>query len=118
MEAPKTLIEAIKLFSDYENCRQFMIMVRWADGVISCPQCQSEKVTQRIRLAMQDGFDGGRLKGQGEVDETCIGGKARNMHTAKRKKAISGRGATGKTVVMGMLERGGKVKAHVVAERE
>lgn len=45
MEAPKTLIEAIKLFSDYENCRQFMIMVRWADGVVRCPQCQSDKVT-------------------------------------------------------------------------
>ncbi len=189
MEAPKTLIEAIKLFSEYENCRQFMILVRWADGVVRCPQCQSDKVTylanakaykcrtnhlkqkftlktgtvmedspigldkwlpafwllsnskngisshelarslgvtqksawfmlQRVRLAMQDGFDGGKLKGQVEVDETFIGGKARNMHIAKRKKAITGRGATGKTVVMGMLERGGKVKAHVIAERD
>ncbi len=189
MEVPKTLIEAIKLFSEYENCREFMIRVRWTDGVVRCPQCQSNKVTylanakvykcrtnhpkqkfslkagtvledspigldkwlpafwllsnskngissyelsrslgitqksawfmlQRIRLAMQDGFDGGKLKGQVEVDETFIGGKARNMHLAKRKKAITGRGATGKTVVMGILERGGKVKAHVIAERD
>ena len=67
---------------------------------------------QRIRLAMQDTFDGGKLKGEVEVNETFIGGKARNMHLAKRKKAIQGRGATGKTIVMGMLERGGKVKAY------
>lgn len=57
-------------------------------------------------------------KSQAEVDETFIGGKARNMHLAKRKKAITGRGPTGKTVVMGMLERGGKVRAHVIAERD
>ena len=72
----------------------------------------------RIRLAMQDTFDGGKLKGEVEVDETFIGGKARNMHLAKRKRVIQGRGATGKTVVMGMLERGGKVKATVIAERD
>lgn len=189
MEVPKTLIEAIKTFSDYENCRQFMVFVRWADGIVRCPNCGSDKVTylekarvykcrtvhpkqkfslktgtvfedspiglekwlpaswmlsnmkngvssyelgrslgvtqktawfmlQRIRLAMQDSFDGGMLKGEVEVDETFIGGKARNMHLAKRKKTITGRGATGKMVVMGMLERGGKVKATVIAERD
>lgn len=73
---------------------------------------------QRLRLAAQDSFDGGKLSGTVEVDETFIGGKARNMHLAKRKRVIQGRGATGKTVVMGMLERGGKVKAHVIAERD
>jgi transposase-like protein len=189
MQAPKTLLEAIKLFSDAENCRQFMIAVRFTDGVVRCPHCGSDKVVymeksklyncrtnhpkrkfslkvgtvledspiglekwlpafwllsnskngissyelsrslgvtqksawfmlQRIRLAMQEGFDGGKLKGQVEVDETFIGGKARNMHIAKRRKTITGRGATGKTVVMGMLERGGKIKAHVIAERD
>jgi transposase-like protein len=73
---------------------------------------------QRLRLATQDTFDGGKLDGVVEVDETFIGGKARNMHTAKRKKVIQGRGATGKTVVMGMLERGGKVRAHVIEGRD
>src|SRR5258708_1869238 len=34
---------------------------------------------QRIRLALQ-GEDGGKLGGDVEVDETFIGGKARNMH--------------------------------------
>lgn len=45
MESPKTLIEAVQYFSDAENCRQFMIAVRWADGIVRCPICQSEKVT-------------------------------------------------------------------------
>jgi transposase-like protein len=65
----------------------------------------------RLRYALQP-KDGGKVGTDGgviEVDESFIGGKARNMHTAKRKVAIQGRGATGKTVVMGMLERGGIV---------
>ncbi len=38
---------------------------------------------QRIRLAMQDeNGGGGKLGGDVEVDETYIGGKARNMHAA------------------------------------
>ena len=45
---------------------------------------------QRIRLAMQDEDDGGgKLSGDVEVDETYIGGKARNMHDAKRKALMS-----------------------------
>ena len=45
MDAIKTLREAIIHFSDPENCRRFMIEVRWLDGVVRCPSCQSEKVT-------------------------------------------------------------------------
>jgi len=73
----------------------------------------------RIRYALRP-KDGGKLGTEGgviEVDESFIGGNALNMHTAKRKVAIQGRGATGKTVVMGMVERGGKVKTVVVADR-
>jgi Transposase zinc-ribbon domain len=44
MDSPKTLIEAIKLFSEPKNCRQFMIGVRWLDGVARCPTCGSDKV--------------------------------------------------------------------------
>jgi transposase-like protein len=44
METPKTLLEALNYFSEYENCRQFMISVRWADGVVRCPRCGSENV--------------------------------------------------------------------------
>jgi transposase-like protein len=43
--SPKTLQEAILYFADYENCRRFMIELRWADGKVRCPQCGSDKVT-------------------------------------------------------------------------
>lgn len=67
----------------------------------------------RIRLAMQTGtFE--KLDGQVEADETFIGGKARNMHKSKREEKISGRGASGKVAVLGLLERHGKVRTKVV----
>ncbi len=71
----------------------------------------------RIRLAMQTGsFQ--KVAGQVEVDETYIGGKSRNMHAAKRKAKIDGRGHAGinsdKVAVMGILERGGRVTTKVV----
>lgn len=72
----------------------------------------------RIRLAMQTGtFE--KMSGQVEVDETYIGGLARNMHRDKRGK-LGGTGGSGKTAVMGLLERNGKVRAKVIndAKRE
>ena len=52
MKGPQTLQQAIQFFSEYENCRQFMIAVRWADGKVRCPNCGSEKVTylEKARL--------------------------------------------------------------------
>ncbi len=44
MDSPKTLLEAINFFSEYENCRQFMVAIRWEDGVVRCPTCGSDKV--------------------------------------------------------------------------
>jgi transposase-like protein len=78
---------------------------------------------QRGRLAMQDELRGGGLLGDVEVDETFIGGKSRNMHKSKKIRlnaANDGRGLTGgvgKTVVMGMLERDGKVVTSVLPDR-
>src|SRR5213075_3204254 len=69
----------------------------------------------RVRLAMQDGD--GMLSGEVEVDETFIGGKARNMHAKERKRKIHGTGGTDKAMVLGMVERGGKVRANVVDTR-
>ncbi len=69
----------------------------------------------RIRLAMHTGtFE--KLKGEVEADETFIGGRARNMHETKRAARIHGRGAVGKSVVMGLLERRGKVRTKVVKD--
>ena len=47
-----------------------------------------------------------------EVDETYVGGKDKYRHASKR----GGRGATGKAVVMGMVERKEKVIAKVVPD--
>jgi hypothetical protein len=58
----------------------------------------------RIRLGLQDG-NGGMLGGEVEVDETFIGGKARNMHKSKREAKITGRGPEGKEIVFGMVAR-------------
>jgi transposase-like protein len=44
MNVPKTLQQAIQYFSNFENCRNFMISVRWPDGKVLCPRCGSEKV--------------------------------------------------------------------------
>jgi transposase-like protein len=43
-DAPKTLQQAIQHFSSFENCREFMISIRWLDGKVRCPICGSEKV--------------------------------------------------------------------------
>ena len=66
----------------------------------------------RIRLGVQRGSFDKKLSGEVEADETFIGGKARFMHKGKRK--IKGRGAVGKAVVMGVLERHGEVRTFVV----
>jgi transposase-like protein len=74
---------------------------------------------QRGRLALQQ-EDGGKLGGEVEVDETFIGGKARNMHKSVRARKITGTGTGGKdkVVVMGILERGGEVRAMIVDARK
>ena len=186
MDKVNTLQQAVIYFSDYENCRELMMQLRWPDGKVICPRCGAEKVTylaktrvwkcyakhksptftlktgtifedspitldkwlaalwlvvnckngissceiardlgvtqktawfmaHRLRLALQEG--GFTLSGEVEVDETFIGGKARNMHVATKKRRITGTGGKDKTVVFGMVERGGKVKAQVVSSR-
>lgn len=71
---------------------------------------------QRIRLAMQSGrFE--KAAGKVEVDETFIGGKARNMHKHVRERKIHGTGGKDKTAVIGVLERGGKIRVKVIDSR-
>ncbi len=187
MKEPKSLQEAILYFADFENCKAFMVCLRWPDGVVKCPRCGSERVfwiekervwkcygkhdhakfslktgtvmedspigldkwlaalwlivnckngisscevakdlaitqksawflNHRIRYALHEGtFD--KLSGEVEVDETFIGGKARNMHLDKRERRITGTGGKDKTAVMGIMERGGRVRVKVVPNR-
>lgn len=76
----------------------------------------------RIRLAMQDEETGGQLGGEGkivEIDETYIGGKARNMHADRKHRVqMDGRNAGRKAIVIAALERKGKVKAKVSSDRK
>src|ERR1700730_2873217 len=92
------------------------------NGISSWELHRALKVTQktawfllhRVRLAMQDEGHGGKLGGEVEVDETYIGGKARNMHASRKLRAKVTTGTKGKTVVLGILQRGGKGRAGVV----
>jgi transposase-like protein len=180
---PKTLIEAIRYFSDQDVCVQFVAKLRWPDGPV-CPSCggtehsylmtrrvwkckdckrqfsvkvgsifedsaipldkwlaamwmianskngvsshemaRSLGITQksawfllhRIRLAMQTGTFA-KLDGEIEVDETFIGGKARNMHKNVRARKITGTGGKDKAIVAGVLQRGGEMRAVVVSD--
>src|SRR5579864_2420954 len=43
--AAQSLQEAILFFSDFENCRKFMVELRWPEGTMTCPRCGSENVT-------------------------------------------------------------------------
>jgi transposase-like protein len=178
---PKTLLQAVRYFSDPDVALRFMVAIRWPDGIF-CPRCDSTEysflstrrvwkcrsckkqftvklgtimedspigldkwlcaiwlicgakngissyeihraigITQksawfllhRIRKAMQTGTFN-KLAGDVEVDETFIGGLARNMHESKRKHI--GTGKMGKVAVMGLLERHGEVRTHVVSD--
>lgn len=93
------------------------------NGVSSYEVARATGVTQktawfmlhRVRLAMQ-GEHGGTMGHDGaevEIDETYIGGKARNMHPRKKRRLGARRGGAfaGKTVVMGLLERKTENKA-------
>jgi transposase-like protein len=43
MDTPKTLQQAIIYFSDADRAFQYALDLRFADGVVSCPRCGSEK---------------------------------------------------------------------------
>jgi transposase-like protein len=99
-------------------------IVNSKNGISSCEVHRAIGITQksawfldhRIRFALGMG-PGAKLSGEVEVDESFIGGKARNMHKSKRERVITGTGGKDKTVVMGIMERGGNVRAMVVDNR-
>jgi transposase-like protein len=103
----------------------FWLVVNAKNGVSSYEVGRSIGVTQRtgwfmlqrIRLAIQNGTIV-KLGGTVEVDESFIGGKARNMHKGKRK--AKGTGPVAMTAVQGLLERhagGSRVITRVMKNR-
>lgn len=111
----------------------FWLVVNCKNGVSSCEVARSLGVTQktawfmdhRIRLAITQGGFEQKMGGEGgtvEVDETFIGGLARNMHKDRRDRTIKGTGGAGKVAVFGLLDRHGndgrsRVRARVVPDR-
>src|ERR1035441_5300306 len=101
------------------------LVVNCKSGISSCETARDLGVTQktawfmnhRLRFALTDGGSG-LLSGEVEADETFIGGKARNMHAFKRATKVTGTGGKDKTAVMGILQRGGKVRTSVVSNRK
>jgi len=71
----------------------------------------------RIRKAVADA-DTSQLVGTVEVDETFIGGKAKNMHKKDRERKIKGRGPSGKAMVLAAIQRGGGVRLKVEDRRD
>jgi transposase-like protein len=106
------------------------LIVNSRNGVSSCEMARSLGISQksawfldhRIRFALHRGSFENMLSGEVEADETFVGGKARNMHKNVRIRRMQGKrggaDAGGKTIVMGILKRGGEVRTKVISDRK
>jgi transposase-like protein len=90
-------------------------------GAIGVTQRTAWFMAQRIRKALHRGsFDttklgGGTPESEVEVDETFVGGRAKNMHKDRRLRYQQMGGHHGKTVVQGILDRDlRKIRATVI----
>jgi transposase-like protein len=119
-----TIFESSPISLDKWLCAMWLV-VNCKNGISSCEMGRDLGVSQksawfmnhRIRMALHDGTIE-KASGHVEADETFIGGKARNMHVAQRRRRITGTGGKDKIPVLGIVERGGKVRTVVVPNRK
>src|ERR1700686_5095716 len=87
------------------------LLVKARKGISSMQLAKEIGITQKSawfvlhRLREACGPKLEKLRGIIEIDETYVGGKEANKHESK--KIEGARGAVGKTIVLGMRERGG-----------
>lgn len=122
-----TIFEDSPIGLDKWLCALWML-TNCRNGVSSYEVHRTVGVTQksawfmlhRLRTLMHED-DATPLSGEIEMDETFVGGKAKNMHKSKRAKLAKHLAQPGtfkgKAIVVGMLERKGRVKASVVESR-
>jgi transposase-like protein len=181
----KTLQDAMEHFSAPQNAIDYMVRLRWPDGVVKCPSCGSEDVTwmpsrslfqckgrhpkrqfsvkvgtifedspiglgkwlligwmlancrngissheaartigvtqksawfmlHRLRAAAQEDVHTEPLFDEVECDETYVGGRTKFKHARKIAQLPQKPSIHDKTPVMGILQRGGAVRAMVV----
>ena len=179
------LLAIMQRFGSDEQCRAYLEMLRWPDGVC-CLRCKADKISRiqtrasfecascgyqfsvkagtifhdshlpltkwflavylmceakkgvsamqlkrtlgvayktawylchRIRAAVADA-DAAPLSETVEVDETFIGGKAKNMHKADRERKITGRGTVNKAMALAIIQRGGAVRLKLASQRD
>lgn len=44
-QLPETLFDAVQYFASGDNAHDFMVSLRWPDGVVKCPRCHSADVS-------------------------------------------------------------------------
>jgi transposase-like protein len=69
----------------------------------------------KIRAALGNAEFKQLIGGEVEVDETYVGGKAKNKHRGPGGRGDGGQGGSGKAIIVGAVKRKGNVIARVVA---